>query len=188
MTNGVPLAIVFAVVSVIYAVAPFNPLLKLVRLQVCPAAPAMGPSCVVTVAAPEQVAVPLESVAVVGAEVAPVPPAVMTSGVPLAMVLSPVKATVAAALVEPLLKLLTTQVCPAVPAIDLPEHKLPPRRMPVLPVAEMKFALARMSGVTAGIGQALLALVTEGGAHSNCCWLLLSQVAGLGIKLSNLAL
>ena len=67
-----------------------------------------------TVALPEQVAVPLESVAVVGGAGAFTPPAVIVSGVPPAIVFAPDKATVAVAPVEPL-KLLRVQVCPAVP-------------------------------------------------------------------------
>jgi hypothetical protein len=76
---------------------------------------------VVTVAVPEQTAVPSESLAVVGAAVASVPPAVMDSVVPLAMVLAPVKATVAVAPLEPLLKSLNVQVCPDVPVMLPPD-------------------------------------------------------------------
>jgi hypothetical protein len=62
------------------------------------------------VAVPEHVAVPSDSLAVVGADNAPVPPAVMVSGVPLAIALLSVKATVAVASLTPLLKLVKVQV------------------------------------------------------------------------------
>ena len=117
MVSGVPLAIVLALVKATVAVAPLEPLLKPLILQVCPAVPTIG----LIIAVPEQVAVPFDSVAVVGTEVAPVPPAVMTSGVPLAIVFALVKATVAVAPLEPLLKPLRLQVCPVVPVIVPPE-------------------------------------------------------------------
>jgi hypothetical protein len=81
-----------------------------------------GVSVVATVAVPEQAAVPLESWAVVGGAVAPFPPAVITRGVPGAMVLAPVKTTVAVAPAEPLLKRLRLQDWPAVPAIGPSEE------------------------------------------------------------------
>jgi len=73
------------------------------------------------VAVPEQVAVPLDRVAVVGGAVAPVPAFVRSIGVPLAIVFVPVKVTVAVAPLEPLLKSLRVQVCPTVPVIVPPE-------------------------------------------------------------------
>ena len=71
---------------------------------------------VVTDAVPEQVAVPLDSVAEVGAGLALTPPAEIASGVPLAMVFAPVRVAVAM-VPEPVLKPLRVQVCPAVPLI-----------------------------------------------------------------------
>ena len=65
-----------------------------------------GAAVVTTVAVPEQFAVPFDSNAVVGGAVAPPPPEVMDSCVPLAIVLVPVKLTVAVAPTDPLLKLL----------------------------------------------------------------------------------
>jgi hypothetical protein len=73
------------------------------------------------VAVPEQVAEPLESVAVVGGTTVLAPLTEMFSVVPLAMVFAPVKVTVAAAPVAPLLNPLRLQVCPAVPVIDPPD-------------------------------------------------------------------
>ena len=73
------------------------------------------------VAVPEQVAVPLERVAEVGAAVAPEPPAEISSGVKLPIVFVPDKVTVAVAPVEPLLKLLRVQVCPIAPVTVPPE-------------------------------------------------------------------
>ena len=121
MVSAVPLAIVFALVKATVAVAPVELLLKLLRVQVCPVVPAIGPSQEVMVAVPEQVAVPLDRVAVVGGAVAPVPAFVRSIGVPLAIVFVPVKVTVAVAPLEPLLKSLRVQVCPTVPVIVPPE-------------------------------------------------------------------
>jgi hypothetical protein len=69
---------------------------------------------------PEQLAVPLDSVANVGGEVAPTPPSVMLKRVELAIVFAPVKVTVAVAPVEPLLNMLTLQFCPGVPTVKFP--------------------------------------------------------------------
>jgi hypothetical protein len=77
------------------------------------------PSTVEIVAVPLQVAVPLPSVAVVGAAVAPPPLAVMVKAVADAIVLVPVSATVAVA-VDESLKLASVQVCPVVPVIVPP--------------------------------------------------------------------
>jgi hypothetical protein len=107
----VELAIVFVPVKVTVAIAPLEPLLKVFTLQFCPAEPMVRFSTIeAIVAVPEQVAVPFDSVAAVGDEVAPSPPAVMATGVPPAIVLDPVKVTVAAVPVDPLLKLLRVQV------------------------------------------------------------------------------
>jgi hypothetical protein len=120
--SGVPSAIVFVPVKTTVAVAPVEPLLNVVRLQVPPAAPTVVLARTdATFTVPEQVAVPLESVAVVGAALAPEPPFTKTKGVPLAIAFAPVKATVAEAPEEPLLKPLTWQVCPSVPWIDPPD-------------------------------------------------------------------
>jgi hypothetical protein len=78
------------------------------------------PTTVVIVAVPEQVAVPLPSVAEVGAEVAPVPIEVITKAVPDAIVFEPVRATVAVA-VEPLLKFVRVQVWVDEPVIEPPD-------------------------------------------------------------------
>ena len=91
------------------------------KLHVCPFVPIIGPSHEVIDTVPEQVAVPLDSVAVVGGAVAPVPPFESSSGVPFATVLASVNVSVAAAPVEPLLNPLTLQVSPAVPVIAPPE-------------------------------------------------------------------
>jgi hypothetical protein len=94
----------------------------------------------------------------------------MLSGVPLAIVFVPVKATVALAPLEPLLKLLKVQVCPIVPVTDPPEAYWAVWTEP-LPVANVKVPLATMSGVTPGILQAApLVWVTEAGAHSRTDW------------------
>lgn len=115
--SGVPPVIVLVPLNVNVAVAPCEPLLKFVTLQYCPAVPTTG----LTEITPEHVAVPLDSVAWVGEAVAPVPPAVIKSGVPLATVLDEDRVMVAVVPVPPLLKLLTLQVCPADPEIVPPE-------------------------------------------------------------------
>jgi hypothetical protein len=83
------------------------------------ALPGEPPSTVAIVAVPEQVAVPLPAVADVGAAVALLPRAVITRAVPPAMVLVPVKATVAVAVLESL-KLVNVHVCPVVPVAVMP--------------------------------------------------------------------
>jgi hypothetical protein len=185
MISGVPELTEFAVVSVTDAFAPTDPLLKLLRMQVCPATPEIGPNAELTVTVPEQVAVPLASVAEVGLEVAPVPPAVITAAVPSAIVFAPVSVTVAVAPVEPLLKVFRKQVCPAVPAIDPPDTYAVPRRMPVLPAAEVKLPLAMMSGVILGSLQELFALVTDAGAQSRYWLLLLPTAQACASKLAS---
>jgi len=81
--------------------------------------PADPPSTVEIVAVPLHVAVPLPSVAVVGAAVAPPPLAVIVSAVPDAIVFVPVSVTVAVA-VDESLKLASMHVCPVVPVIVPP--------------------------------------------------------------------
>lgn len=173
MVRGAPVAIAFVPVKATVAVAPVEPL-KRVRLQVCPAVPKMGPTAIVM--GPVQVAVPFESVAVVGCAVAPEPTTEMLSWVPLAIVFAPVKATDAVAPVKPLLKPLTTQVCPADPVIVPPDTYSAAVRLPEKTGGAVKVPLAMMSGGTlmmSGGVQAKLALVIEAGAHSSTCWLLL---------------
>jgi hypothetical protein len=122
MLKRVEAAIVFAPVNVTVAVAPLEPLLKMLTLQFCPAEPTVKfAKTDAIVAVPEQVAVPFDKVAVVGDMVAPSPPAVMASAAPPAIVFVPVKATVAVAPVKPLLKPLRLQVWPVDPAMDPPE-------------------------------------------------------------------
>ena len=72
------------------------------------------------VAVPLQVALPLPAVALSGAAVAPLPRLANTRLVPPAMVLRPVRATVARALL-PWLKAVRLQVCPTVPVAVMPE-------------------------------------------------------------------
>jgi hypothetical protein len=76
-----------------------------------------GVVVVVTVAVPEQAAVPLERRAEVGFVVALTPPVVIESGAPPAIVLSAVKVTVAVAPEEPLLKSVSVHVWPVVPVM-----------------------------------------------------------------------
>ena len=83
------------------------------------ALPGEPPNTVEIVAVPEQVAVPLPKVAVVGAADAPDPREVITKAVPPAIVLVPVKATVAVA-VDELLKLERVQVWVAEPVMVPP--------------------------------------------------------------------
>ena len=72
------------------------------------------------VAVPLQVALPLPAVALVGTAVAPVPRSANNRLAPPAMVLRPVRATVARALL-PLLKAVRLQVWPTVPVAVMPE-------------------------------------------------------------------
>jgi hypothetical protein len=81
--------------------------------------PGVPPSTVEIVAVPLQVAVPLPSVADVGAAVAPPPREVIVKAVLAAIVFVPVSATVAVA-VDESLKLVSVQVCPVVPVIVPP--------------------------------------------------------------------
>ena len=81
--------------------------------------PETPPRTVAIVAVPEHVAVPFPAVAVVGAAVALWPRAVITRAVPPAMVLVPVSATVAVAVLE-LLKVASAQVWPTVPVVVIP--------------------------------------------------------------------
>ena len=112
---------VLAPVKVAVAMVPV-PLLKLLRVQVWPAVPTVVfARTEEIVAIPEQVAVPFESVAEVGAADAPAPPAVMDSEVPLEIAPAPVNVTVAIASMEPLLNPLRVQVCPAYPEIVPPD-------------------------------------------------------------------
>jgi hypothetical protein len=128
---------------------------------------------VTIVAVPEQVAVPFESVAVVGGKEAPEPPAEIFSAVPLAIVFAPVRKIVAVAPVKPLLKPFTTQVFPAAPVIVPPDTYSAPVMLPVKTGGAPKVPLAMIPGVMpGGISQALLALVTEDGAQSKYEWLL----------------
>jgi hypothetical protein len=89
------------------------------RPYISSAFPGDPPSTVEIVAVPLQVAVPLPSVAVVGAADAPPPLAVIVRAVPDAIVFVPVSATVAVA-VDESLKLARVHVCPAVPVIVPP--------------------------------------------------------------------
>ena len=121
---------------------------------------------------PEHVAVPLERMAELGGPDAPAPAEDIVSAVPSAMVFVPVNATVAVA-VDPLLKL-TSQVCPAAPAIvaaDEPDTKVVPTMLPLAPSAgPEKDPPATMLGlVCAPPGHAKLLLVTEDGAQNSYC-------------------
>ena len=80
------------------------------RPSSCAALPCAPPRLVLTVAVPEQVAVPFPSVQDVGALVHAVPVFVTFRAVPPAIVLVPVSATVTAELLHELLKLVQVQV------------------------------------------------------------------------------
>jgi len=97
-----PLEIALLLVKVTVAVSPVELLLKLLSVQVSPAVPAIGPSERGDGRVPEQVAVPLARVAVVGGTVAPEPADWMKTGVGLAMVLSADSSTEAVTPLAPL--------------------------------------------------------------------------------------